>query len=306
MSRVAIAIFAFNRPESLERIIFSLYECPEIDGTSVNIFIDGPRNELEREQVAQTAKVASASRFRNVRIVQSSSNKGLRRSIYDGVSQICEEFGRVIVLEDDLVLSPYALEYFIGGLDRFEKNDRVWSICGYTYEHPRLSKTNRAFFLPFAHPWGWATWARAWRRFEFDQPLVSSQVLGTAEFRRFFDVGGLSRATDLLDLAQRGKVDSWFIRWHWKIFREGGVSLFPSRRFVVNRGVSEGGTHAGTLNPYRLLAGSPDPSGEMPISWPDEITPDFEALSLMRRSRDASVQRFIAWAGRIKRLYLKR
>lgn len=301
----ALAIFAFTRPASLSRLLDSLSACPEFGSAAVNIFIDGPRSAAEAETVAQTIAVARQAARADWRIVVAETNRGLRRSIHAGVSDVCERFGHAIVLEDDLILSPAALTYFSEALVRYADDARVWSICGYTYKHPDLTRDNRAFFLPFAHPWGWATWQRAWRQFEFEQPSLPAETLNSASFRRFFDVNGLSNASDLLDLAQQGLVDSWFIRWHQKIFSQGGVSLFPSRPYVVNAGVGKGGTHASRLNPYKLLLGTQVPDNDTVGRWPDRVEIDFPALDLMRRGRDATVQRVLARLGHIKRL-LKR
>ncbi|WP_421729113.1 hypothetical protein [Brevundimonas sp.] len=301
----ALAIFAFTRPDSLSRLLNSLSACPEFGYAAVTIFIDGPRSPAEAEVVGRTIRVAREAARDDWRIVIAETNRGLRRSIHAGVSDVCERFGHAIVLEDDLILSPAALTYFTQALERYADTPRVWSVCGYTYQHPDLGADNRSFFLPFAHPWGWATWQRTWSQFEYDQPAVPAATLESPSFRRFFDVNGLSNASDLLDLAQQGLVDSWFIRWHQKIFSQGGVSLFPSRAYVVNAGVGKGGTHASRLNPYKLLLGTQVPDNDAVGAWPDRIETDFVALDLMRRGRDATVQRVLARLGHIKRL-LKR
>lgn len=298
----ALAIFAFNRPASLARLLENLSDCPEFAEAMVTIFIDGPRSSGEAKVVAETLRVAREAATPNWRIVAAEENRGLRLSIFDGVSDVCARYGHAIVLEDDLVLAPAALTYFLEGLARYAEEPRVWSICGYTYQHPKLTLENRAFSLPFAHPWGWATWKRAWDDFEFDQPAIPEAALRARSFRRFFDVDGLSGASDLLGLAQKGMVDSWFIRWHQKIFSEGGVSIFPSRRYVTNVGVGKGGTHASALNPYKLLLGTDRPTNSTVGQWPNVVEVDFVALDLMRQSWDARVQIALAKLGMVKRL----
>lgn len=297
----AIAIFAFNRPASLARLLRSLSACPEFPDASVTVFIDGPRSPAEAEAVAETVRIAREAATADWRIVAAETNKGLRRSIHDGVSDVCARHGHAIVLEDDLVVAPAALTYFIEGLRRYEHEPRVWSICGYSYEHPALTQDHRAVFLPFAHPWGWATWKRAWDQFSLEQPVLPQRQLRSRSFRTFFDVAGLIRAVDLVDLSQQGLVDSWFIRWYQRIFAEGGLSVFPSRRYVANFGVGKGGTHASALNPYSLLVRSSQPDARTVGEWPAAITTDYIALDLMVCSRDAQVQKLLARLGRAKR-----
>jgi len=168
-----------------------------------------------------------------------------------------------------------------------------------------LERENRAFFVPFVHPWGWATWRRAWKRFSLDAPPLPRSLLKSRSFRRFFDVNRLTEATLLIDLEQRGLVSSWFIQWHRTVFLAGGLSLFPSRPLVMNRGVTIGGTHAGPLNPYPLLVRAPVLETDRPPELPTAVTPDFPAMDLMASGRDARMQRFVAVGGKFKRL-LKR
>ncbi|MFN7127456.1 MAG: hypothetical protein ACK4OJ_00185 [Brevundimonas sp.] len=300
--KAALAIFAFNRPASLSRLLDSLSACPEFTQADVTIFVDGPRSPAEAEIVAETLRIAREAATPNWRIVAAEANRGLRRSIFAGVSDVCARHGHAIVLEDDLVLAPTALTYFLDGIARYVDEPRVWSICGYSYQHPELMRQNRSFFVPFAHPWGWATWKRAWDLFDFDQPVIPEATLRSRSFRRFFDINGLSSASELLDLAQRGLVDSWFIRWHQKIFADGGVSIFPTRRYVTNIGVGKGGTHASALNPYKLLLGTSLPTNPSVGDWPPAVEIDFAAIDFMCRSRDARVQVFLARLGMIKRL----
>lgn len=299
----AIAIFAFNRPDSLRRLLDSLSACPEFAGAVVTIFIDGPRHEAEAALVARTREVAETATPTALRIVASPENRGLKRSIYSGVSDVCARSGHAIVLEDDLVVSPAALTYFIEGLSRYADEPRVWSICGYTYESQKLTDSNRALFLPFAHPWGWATWSRAWAQFDIDSPSVSAEMLASRSFRSRFDVNGLSAASDLLDLARIGLIDSWFVRWYEKIFRAGGLSLFPTRRYVTNLGVGSGGTHASGLNPYRYMLGTEPPGNCDLPEWPSDVGIDFVGLDAMVTSRDARVQILLAKLGKLKRLF---
>jgi hypothetical protein len=303
---LAVAIFAFNRPESLRRLLTCFGRNPRATAAEVFVFIDGPRDGRDIEAVEQTAQVAEEFAGSRWRIVRSPVNKGLKRSVFEGVTEVCSAFGHAVVLEDDLVLSNSAIDYFSAALERYSDEERVWSICGYTYESPRLTSEHRTFFLPFAHPWGWATWQRAWSKFQFDPVALDDELLGSPTFRSWFDAGGLWRATDLLDLAQRGLVNSWFIRWHQAMFLGGGLSLFPSRRYVNNLGVGRGGTHASALSPYNLLLRPSVPTVEGVAAFPDSVQPDFLALDQMVQSREARAERLVAKLGRAKRLILSR
>ena len=301
----AIAIFAFNRPASLERLLHSLAACPEFPDAQVTVFIDGPRSPSEAAVVSETIRIAQEAATPNWRIVSAETNRGLRRSIHSGVTEVCALYGHAIVLEDDLVVAPAALTYFLEGLQRYEHERRIWSICGYSYADLELAKENRAVFLPFAHPWGWATWQRAWEQNPYDPSPVSADLIRSPSFKQAFDLNGLWPATATLDFAQRGLVNSWYMRWRLTIFRAGGLSAFPTRKLVDNLGVGAGGTHASRWNPYGWLVQPSQPKTTEAPHWPAEVEVDYIAMDGMKWSRAAVSERLIARLGRIKRVMRK-
>jgi len=293
-----IAIFAYNRPDSLTRMMASLRECKEFEHSTITIFVDGPKNEKDKAAVDRVRHLVQNLRLPNVTNVFSETNKGLRQSIYSGVNEICAGQGRVIVLEDDLVLSPIALRYFNDGLDYYKDDVRIWSIAGYLYDVPELRDSRKAIALPFAHPWGWATWARAWSRFSLDnRPRLTD--LESAAFCQMFDVNGIYPFAAQLQQSIAGRVDSWFIHWYYTIFQNGGWSIFPPRRVLDNFGISQG-THGSALNPHEYLVERPTLLNEEVI-FESMVSLNYAALDQLKRCRELRVQRFIATAGRAKR-----
>lgn len=298
MSSLPLAIFAYNRPESLKRLLGSLRECEGYDEAEVTIFVDGPRAPADQEAVAATRQVAESLAKPHWVIRADTVNKGLRRSISQGVTDVCNRHGRAIVIEDDLILSPVALRYFQAGLDRYENDPRVWSVCGYMYESPKLAARGGNFFLPMGHPWGWATWQRAWT--QFDAMANPNAPVDSPTFRKQFDVFGLRDFSDMLSMAIEGKIDSWFIRWHYRIFQNGGVSLFPPVSHVHNGGLANG-THGSKLNPYAMLGPKISPLPSSVSDMPEEVAVDYAAIDTITASWDARLQKAISAAGRVKR-----
>jgi hypothetical protein len=295
-----IAVFAYRRADHLKAMLETLSRCAGFGQSQIYIFSDGPKGDDDRSDVLAVRQAVHDLGWDNLELVVSDSNKGLKRSISEGVTSVVSKHGRVIVLEDDLHLSPVALEYFNTALDKYADEPRVWSISGYMYDVPELRDRTGAFFLPFAQSWGWATWERAWRQYDPNE-FVSDQLLSSKSFRKAFSANGISDFARMLQLARDGRVSSWYIVWYYKIFREGGVSLFPPISLVSNRGFS-GGTHAGQLNPYDFLV-KPAPLLQTMVDLPDTIEIDYRALDVIPKSWEASVIRFIQLAGSIKRRF---
>lgn len=298
--KAPIAVFAYRRPAHLKAMLETLARCNGFEESSVIVFSDGAKSEQDRPDVLAVREMVTGLGWINLELVVSEKNKGLKRSISEGVSTVVARHGRVIVLEDDLHLSPVALDYFNAALDKYAAEPRVWSISGYMYDVPQLRGRDSAFFLPFAQSWGWATWERAWSKFDPDEEIPEA-VLASRSFQRAFSVNGISDFANMLRMARDGYISSWFIRWYYKIFSEGGLSVFPPVTLISNRGVSGGsGTHAGRFNPYDLLVKSKAPSQKI-VLLPDEIVIDFQAMDAIPNSWEVSVLRFNHAAGSMKR-----
>lgn len=299
-SRPPVVVFAFRRPLHLRAMFESLQKCSGFEDTPVIVFVDGPRTADDEAGVGEVKQYLNSLNLRNVKVVCRDSNHGLRKSIFLGVGEVCVQYGRAIVLEDDLILSPVTLDYFRDALDKYAAVEDVWSVSAYMYNVPALYSAKEAIVLPYAHPWGWATWQRAWRKYELDSPIDVGN-LKSRSFQRAFDVGGLRDMHSLLQLSVSGHINSWYIRWYYTIFMARGVSVFPPRSYVKNIGVAgRGGTHGSELNPYYYLMPENDLSTRL-VNFPDSLETNYAVLDKLISSRDARVQRLISFLGAIKR-----
>ncbi|MGV0646772.1 hypothetical protein ABQE44_25665 [Mycolicibacterium sp. XJ2546] len=293
-----IAVFAYNRPDRLAALMRSLERCEGFSRSPIKIFVDGPRSQVDRTAVDDVRTFVTGLAHPNVGHVISPTNKGLRNSVFEGVSQLLAEYDRVIVLEDDLVLSPIALSYFNEALDYYAADPRVWSVSGYIPDVPKLRDFPRAVILPSAHSWGWATWSRAWRQFDLDA-RPRDENLRAESFRQVIDMNGYHRFRFALSLSIAGYTDSWYLHWLYTIVQHGGRSVFPPRRVLYNYGVSAG-THGGRFNPQERLVKRPPLLDRVPeFVDADEI--DYFAVDLLKQCWEARVHRLIPLAGALKR-----
>jgi hypothetical protein len=262
-------------------------------------FVDGPRHERDMENVAKVIAIASDSGLASSEVCASETNMGLRRSVYGGVSTLLKSHNSVIVLEDDLILSPIALRYFNEALLRYVDEQSIWSICGYLWDSPELAASKTALVLPLTNSWGWATWRRAWDKFELDSH-PSNRNLSSTTFKDLFDVHGLYSFTDMMKASMEKRVNSWYAHWNYTLFQHGGRSIFPPRRVLDNNGIGDG-THGGSLNPYRFLVKAPPPLLDTMPEFPDVTEVDYWAVDALRNCWELRVTRFIAMAGYVKR-----
>jgi Glycosyl transferase family 2 len=236
-----LALFVYNRPHHTRRTIDALLGNDFVSQTDLIVFSDAARDAASAAAVSEVREIVRSIRgFKSLRIVARPANLGLARSIIDGVTSVCAEYGRLIVLEDDLVTAPHFLSFMNQSLQLYENEPAVGSIHGYWY--PVVKKVPETFFLRGASCWGWATWSRAWRLFESDGRKL------LAELRRRnltgpFDLDGAIAYTQMLKNQINGKVDSWAIRWHAAMFLADRLQLSPGRSLVRNIGFDGTGTH---------------------------------------------------------------
>jgi hypothetical protein len=177
-----------------------------------------------------------------VTIIARDANLGLAKSMIDGVTRIVAQYGRIIVLEDDMVTAPHFLTYMNEALEKYADDDRVASIHGYVY--PVAQPLPEAFFLQGADCWGWGTWQRGWKLFNGDGQLLLTE-LKHRKLLRAFDFNGAYPFSKMLEGQIKGINDSWAVRWYASAYLAGKLTLYPGRSLVHNIGNDNSGTHCG-------------------------------------------------------------
>lgn len=257
MSLAPIAIFAFNRPAALSRLLDSLEKNQEFNFSKIYIFIDGPRSQMEQIAVLEVERIARNLRTTaGVEVIQHKLNLGLANSLIGGIEKVLQNNQSIIVLEDDLVVSEHFLSFCNSGLARYETNLNVASIQGFTYD---INYSDHdTYFMMGADCWGWATWKNRWEEFERDGTKLLHK-LQTSKRETEFDLDGAYPYTRMLERQVLGLVDSWAIRWHASMFLQNRVSLYPSKTLVENHGQDGSGTHIGSKSfiPRQLSAFQP-------------------------------------------------
>jgi hypothetical protein len=243
MSKKApIAFFAYKRPEHTQRALEALMQNEGADQSELFIFCEGPKRPEDQEAIQQVRDLARSKQWcGSVQIIERETNLGCANSIIAGVTELCEQYARVIVIEDDLVISPFFLDYMNQALGVYENNNQVMQISGYAFPI-NLATEQETIFLPSASAWGWATWQRAWKQFD---PGMSgyAALKANKELRHKFDVNGSFYYFSMLEEQISGKIDAWDIRWYLAIFMLGGLVLYPTHSLVSNIGFDGTGTH---------------------------------------------------------------
>lgn len=291
-----IALFVYNRPQHTARTLKFLTQNELAAESRLFVFSDGAKTAADENNVAEVRELLkNISGFKSVEIIERRENMGLANSIIAGVGRLVNDYKQVIVLEDDLITSPYTLTYFNEALDKYRNEDKVMHIGAYMY-NLKTRDLSETFFYRAATSWGWATWERAWQHFE---PNIDTLISGFDKDKRsaFSIEHNMNFWKQMLDF-KNGRNNSWAIRWYASIFLRSGLTLNPSHSLVNNIGHDGSGVHSGINEIYNVII------NPKPISaFPAEIKEDpaaYAAIKLFLSTRKGSL-----WQ-RLKRFVIQR
>ncbi|GAB3927657.1 methyltransferase, TIGR04325 family [Mucilaginibacter myungsuensis] len=247
MSLAPIVLFAYARPTHLLKTLTALKQNELFDASEFYIYCDGPKetaSDIDLENIRKTREVITDGNWGDkLHITLRDQNFGLQKSIITGVTEVTALHGKAIVLEDDIITSPYFLRYMNDALDTYFNDDQVLSIgaCNFFATTDDVPET---FFVPIPDCWGWATWKDRWDLFEPNAQLLLTRLRENGLINDFNLDGAYKFESMLIDQI-RGNVSSWAIRWQALAYLTGKLALYPRRSVTYNIGFDEGATHGG-------------------------------------------------------------
>lgn len=250
MNYSPVVLFVYNRPEHTLKTLESLEKCFLSDETELFIFADGPKKNADQVQIERIKKTRDVIKLKKwckkVNIVEKQINDGLAKSIIDGVSSIINQYGTVIVLEDDIIIGKYFLKYMNDALIKYHEEKKVWHITGWRCPVEEKPTNEDAYFYPVMDCWGWATWNDRWSQYEKNpaklKKMFSSKMINE------FNMDGVDRSKWLqIEENACGLKNTWAIFWYAQIFINHGLCLAPTKSLIINIGLDGSGTNCSNL-----------------------------------------------------------
>ena len=252
MSLAPIVLFAYARAEHTLRTLEALSKNALAEQSKLYIYVDGvPNNPASRtveDNNNEVKKIVHSRKWCNeVEIIESPVNKGLARSIRDGVSEVVKKHGRVIVLEDDLVTSPAFLTFMNKALSFYESYPAVFSIGGYTYPSERMPVPADYQYDTYAClrncSWGWATWKDRWEKIDWEATHYAA-LKHSAAMKQAFNRMGDDEFGMFYSQQEKG-LNIWSILFTMAHFEQHAVAIIPCRSYVDNIGLDGSGENCG-------------------------------------------------------------
>ena len=255
MAASPIGLFVYKRPEYAARALRALARCSELATSPLVIYCDGPKPTADaaaRARIDETRRIVRDLAPAHARVIERPDNLGLAVSMRTGVGELCDEYGRAIILEDDLEVSSTFLRFMSDALDRYVDEPRVMQISGYMFP-VEIAGEDDALFVPLISCWGWAVWARSWAKLDSGASWFA-RLERDAALRQRFDLDDAYPYFEMLGAQHRGEIDSWGIRWYLDVFANDGIVLHPRTSLVANRGHDGSGAHRERSSPFEAEA----------------------------------------------------
>lgn len=241
-----IVIFAYNRLDHLQETLHALEQAAGADDSEVFIYADGYKGDKDKERVLAVHNFLKAYEqkhpYKSLSVLCKEQNQGLEKSVIGGVGEILEKYGKVIVLEDDLIVSKDFLCFMNQALEYYEKNPNIWQISAWTENVPELKELEEDTYLWYrCNSWGWATWLDRWQKIDWEVRDYRNFRFSPSK-RRKLNRGGADMS-DMLDMQMQDKIHSWAIRFAYAECKNNMLTVFPKDTRVRNAGRDGSGTN---------------------------------------------------------------
>lgn len=275
---IPILMIVFNRPELTQKVLKKVLE---VNPQRLYVVADGARDTHADDmlKVSETRKLFdSIPPHIQFQILLREENYGCKKSVTEGIDWFFEHEEMGIILEDDCIPNTSFFYFMRENLHQYKDVERVMHIGGANYQFGNLRGEKEAdyFFSNIPHVWGWASWRRAWKKYDED-PIKLEQFLKTKKasdyglqwfyffkYKQYFQ-----RAT------HPDNRNIWDYRWQFIMWYYGGIAITPNVNLVQNIGFGTDATH--TFAEESKFANIPTVEMEFPLNHPQKIEVDYEA-----------------------------
>lgn len=248
---VPVLLIIFNRPELTRQVLEAI---ARVKPKTLLVAADGPRFSEEAALCEQTRKLINRADWGcNIRTNFSDTNLGCGVRVYTAIDWAMSQFEELIILEDDCIPEPSFFYYCRSLLEYYRHDERIMHISGNNFQAGQSRTKYSYYFSKYTHAWGWATWKRAWRHFDWQMkswPDLRKQGLVETFCNDEYEQ---KYWNEILDRMHEGAPDVWDYQWNYACWSQNGLAILPNKNLVSNIGVGEDATHTRGGSPFMNL-----------------------------------------------------
>lgn len=269
-----VLILVFNRPDTTERVFQRIRQARP---SKLFVAADGPRPDKPGEEAqceATRALIKNIDWDCKLQTNYSKINQGCRVAVSSGISWFFSKVKEGIILEDDCLPDPSFFPFCESLLAYYRNDERIMHICGVNLQDGVKRGQGAYYFSKINHVWGWATWRRAWEKYDVDirsfprllEQNVFTSIFPDAIMRKYW-----IKRFNMVFTRQR---DTWDYQWQYAMSVNNGLAILPNRNLVSNIGFGSEATH--TIDSFHKLSSRPTEILDE-IVHPEFVVPNLEA-----------------------------
>lgn len=244
-SKTPILITAFNRFESFKTVL----EIVLIKYKKIYISIDGPRNLNDKKEQDKITKYINKKKNINIKIRRLKKNHGCQKAVIAALDWLFRNEKKGIILEDDLIPKKDFFNFCEKNLLKFEKNKKIFSICGF---NPLDLQLNKKFIITkYFMCWGWATWKDRWliakKNFKSENGWLKLQSSKNWENSALDQVENKYFKKIFKKITSK-EIDSWAYLWLLIGISNSSKFIVSTKNLVQNNGLNIFGANNVPLN----------------------------------------------------------
>lgn len=250
MNRYApIIVLVYDRLEHFSRCINSLKTNRLASESALYVVSDAAYKKEDEEKVFKVREYAlSINGFKDVKYLFRDKNVGAHNSCKEAIQEVLAVNDSYIIIEDDIVVAPSFLQYMNDGLTYYQKEKKVFSICGFksSFLLP-INYKKDIYFYPCNSPWGFATWKDRWENVNFDYiDRLKELKKDKQKYKAFTSIGFYIKGILMAD--SRKEIVAGDLRIYYHMFQKNMCSIFPVVSKTQNWGFDGTGEHCGNKN----------------------------------------------------------
>jgi len=250
--KASVLFLIFNRPEPTRQVFQAIRAYRP---TRLYIAADGPRAEKPHEwcRCAETRSVVEKIDWEcEVQTLFREENLGCGQAVSGAISWFFEREEQGIILEDDCLPDPSFFPFCAEMLERFRDQPKVGTISGNNFLPSSLYSNVPYGFSKYAQIWGWASWRRFWKHYDFE--LDGNEVEWEAIIRHANPIENQAKYwLQIFQALRAGLIDTWDYQVMFSAWKADLVHIFPSRNLISNLGYGIDATHTNFRSPLADL-----------------------------------------------------
>lgn len=263
MFKSPILFLIFNRPDTTQKVFNTIRQ---VKPAFLYVAADGPRNQKEQEDCCKTREIIKQIDWPcKLKTLFRENNLGCKDSIIGAIDWFFLNVEEGIIIEDDCLPNITFFDFCETLLENHRNDENILHIGGNNFQFGKSRTQSSYYFSYIAHIWGWATWRRAWIKFNETQLRLSV----SKNIKKEFNIKNNEHLDYLITAYNNTKETSWGYTWMLTVWLFNGLAIIPNKNLVTNIGFGENSTH--TNNSNDILANIPsEPISE--IIFNDRLT----------------------------------